>query len=257
MKKGKSIILPIGIILLLVVFCFSAYQIISYYKEASRTESIYNELRDKISADDDSVLTDDGDNAGPPSIQKKYRDIYALNTDFWGWIQIDGTPIDYPVMHTPSDSEYYLRRAFDKSYLVSGTPFLDGRCHEGCGNLIVYGHHMKNKSMFGTLPEYASEKYWKEHRIIKLDTLYDSYEYEVVAAFYSKVYRQGEDGFYYYNYTDLTDPDRFNEFVYGVKKVSVYKYDFPVEYGDQFLTLSTCSYHTSDGRFVVVAKKCN
>lgn len=255
MKKVKSIILSVSIFVLLAVFCFSAYQIITYYKEVFRTESIYNDLRDKICADDTSVTNNAKEDESTPSVQKKYSDIYALNADFWGWINIEGTPIDYPVMHTPSDSEYYLRRAFDKSYLVSGTPFLDGRCYEGCGNYIIYGHNMKNKSMFGTLPEYASENYWKEHRIIKLDTLYDSSEYEVVAAFYSKVYHQGEDGFYYNNYPDLTNPDTFDEYVYSVKKESIYKYDFPIEYGDQLITLSTCSYHTTDGRFVVVAKK--
>ena len=177
------------------------------------------------------------------------------NNDLFGWLRIDETPINYPVMHTPDDPQYYLRRAFDKSSSQSGTPFLDAACHEGCGNYIIYGHHMKNETMFGTLPKYADKEYWEQHKTICFDTLYEHGEYEVIAAFYGKAIAEGGPGFRYYQYTDLTDPAVFAEYMEQVKAAAAYDTGITAEYGDELITLSTCSYHTTDGRFVVVAKK--
>lgn len=190
-----------------------------------------------------------------PMILPEYEAIYEQNSDFFGWLRIDDTTVNYPVMHTPEDPQYYLRRAFDKSDAHSGTPFLDGACFEGCGNYIIYGHHMKNGTMLGTLPKYADKKYWEQHKIICFDTLYEHGEYEVIAAFYGKSIPKGEAGFRYYQYTDLTNPVVFEEYITQVKAAAVYDTGIAVEYGDELLTLSTCSYHTTDGRFVVVAKK--
>ena len=130
-------------------------------------------------------------------------------------------------MHTPDDPEHYLRRAFDGTYSISGVPFLDGSCYEGCGNYSVYGHHMKNGSMFAALE-----------------------------AFYAKAYKADDkNAFRYYNYTDLTDEAVFDEYLGHIRDVALYDTGVTAEYGDQLLTLSTCSYHTADGRFVVVARQ--
>lgn len=190
-----------------------------------------------------------------PVILPEYAALYEQNNDLFGWLRIDGTPINYPVMHTPDEPQYYLRRAFDKSDSQSGTPFLDGDCFEGCGNYVLYGHHMKNETMFGTLPKYADKEYWEQHRTICFDTLYEHGEYEVIAAFYGKAIAKCDLGFRYYQYTDLTDPDLFTEYMEQVSAAAIYDTGITAEYGDELITLSTCSYHTTDGRFVVVAKK--
>ena len=114
---------------------------------------------------------------------------------------------------------------------------------------------MKNKSMFGTLPDYADQGYWETHKTIRFDTLFEHGEYAVIAAFYSRIYGEGEQGFRYYQYTDLTDPAVFAEYMEQVKAAALYDTGFSAEYGDELITLSTCSYHTASGRFVVVAKK--
>lgn len=110
--------------------------------------------------------------------------------------------------------------------------------------------------MFSDLLHYADIEYWKQHPIINFDTLYEQNEYEVVAAFYTRIFHLDEtDVFHYCDYTDLTDKDRFNDFAEGIKDAAMYDTGISVEYGDNFITLSTCSYHTENGRFVVVAKE--
>lgn len=185
-----------------------------------------------------------------------YGELREENPDFYGWLSIADTQLNYPVMYTPDDPEHYLRRSFDGKYSVSGTPFLDGACYEGCGNYIIYGHMMRDGSMFATLKDYANEEFWREHPVICFDTPEQAAEYEVVAAFYSRAYYQDEEGvFRYYRYTDLTEPVRFDEFLSNVRACAQYDTEVDVQYGDELLTLSTCSYHTDNGRFVVVARK--
>lgn len=188
-------------------------------------------------------------------ILRKYLSVSQKNRDFFGWLEIADTRIDYPVMYTPEEQEYYLRRAFDGSASSSGSLFLDTRYSEKGRMYIVYGHKMRNQSMFGTLTSYEKEKYWKKHPLISFDTLYEEGEYEVVAAFYSRIYGEGEEGFRYYEYGDLSEEERFAEFKSGIEGAALYDTGVTLNYGDTVLMLSTCSYHTDDGRFVVVARK--
>ncbi len=190
-----------------------------------------------------------------PVILPEYSVLNKQNNDLFGWLRIDDTPINYPVMHTPENPQYYLRRAFDKSDTQSGTPFLDGACYDGCGNYILYGHHMKNETMFGTLPKYADKEYWEQHKTVYFDTLYEHGEYEVIASFYGKAIAEDNLGFRYYQYTDLTDPAVFAEYMEQVEAAAIYDTGLSADYGDELITLSTCSYHTDNGRFVVVARR--
>lgn len=186
---------------------------------------------------------------------KPYKKLYEQNKDFFGWIKIPDTKINYPVMYTPDDMEYYLKRSFDGSDAKGGTPFLDTECSEDGHICIVYGHHMKNQTMFGSLPKYEKKEYWAEHPEIYFDTLYEQETYEIVAAFYSRIYSPDEEGFRYYAYKDLSDEQVFHEFKEGIEKEALYDTGISWEYGDTVLLLSTCSYHTEEGRFVVVAVK--
>lgn len=135
---------------------------------------------------------------------------------------------------------------------------MDGTCYWGCGNYLIYGHHMKNGTMFAPIVNYACEEYWQEHPLIYFDTLYEIGTYEVIAAFYSTAFTSSEtEGFRYYRYTDLTNPDVFAEYMEQVRSVAVYDTGLDASYGDQLLTLSTCEYSAKDNRFVVVARKIN
>ena len=184
----------------------------------------------------------------------QYQALWEQNQDLAGWVSIPGTAVDYPVMHTALDEEYYLRRAFDGSDSVSGTPFLAADCFEGCGNYIVYGHNMKDGSMFAALLSYAEPAFWEQHPTICFDTLGEEGTYQVLAAFYADVaLRDAGVEFPFYAYTDLRDADAFAAYMEQVEEAAVYETGVTAEPGGQLLTLSTCSYHTADGRFVVVA----
>lgn len=159
-------------------------------------------------------------------------------------------------MHTALDEEFYLRRAFDGSQSVSGTPFLAADCFEGCGNYIVYGHNMRDGSMFAALLSYADPSFRRQHPTIRYDTLGEAGTYEVLAAFYADV-TLGDAGvdFPFYAYTDLRDPGIFADYLDQVRAAALYDTGVTAEPGDQLLTLATCSYHTADERFVVVARR--
>ena len=190
-----------------------------------------------------------------PVILAQYEELWNQNNDLAGWMTIEGIGVDNPVMFTPEDPEYYLHRGFDKEEAASGCLFIGEGWFEGAGNTIVYGHHMKDGSMFGNLDKYQSESFARENPLIRFDTLTQEREYRVIAAFFGRTYTLKEEGvFRYYWYGDLSKEERFNEFVEQVKEASLYNIE-EVSYGDELLTLSTCSYHTDEGRFVVVAKR--
>ncbi|WP_277934912.1 MATE family efflux transporter [Parablautia intestinalis] len=190
-------------------------------------------------------------------ILAQYEGLWEQNHDLAGWLRIEDTAIDYPVMYTPDDPEYYLHRAFDGSEASSGSLFIGEKCMPRAPHVIVYGHHMKNGTMFGALPQYADAEYAKKHPVICYDTLYEEKKYEVVAAFYSKIYPENtkEEVFRYYWYTDLSREEVFDQYIKKVKEKALYDTGVGTEFGDEILTLSTCSYHTDDGRFVVVARR--
>ncbi|MDE6965188.1 MAG: class B sortase [Lachnospiraceae bacterium] len=189
-------------------------------------------------------------------ILPEYRELWEQNKDMAGWLTAEDLGIDYAVMYTPKEPEYYLHRGFSKEEAVSGSLFIgEGWKPEG-GNTIIYGHHMKDGTMFGQLDEYSYWEYAKEHPNIRFDTLTEKGEYQIVAAFYSRIHGlEDKDAFRYYWYVDLSDRERFEEYMEKVKAASIYDTGVEAVYGDKLLTLSTCSYHAKEGRFVVVAKK--
>ncbi len=192
---------------------------------------------------------------GPPymEILPQYQELHQENEDFWGWLTIPDTPIDYPVMFTPEDPEYYLHRAFDKSYAYSGCLFFGEGTYPRGSHLLVYGHNMEDdETMLSTLPRYADPEYWKAHPTITFDTATREGTFQVMAAFYSRAY-QGKDAFRYHLYPSLDHKETFQEYVRLAKESSLYDTGVTAEYGQRILTLSTCSTHTKNGRFAVIA----
>lgn len=184
-----------------------------------------------------------------------YDLLWQQNKDLAGWIFAESIGVDYPVMYTPDNLEYYIHKGFDKAYAKSGCLFIGSDWSLDSDYTIIYGHHMKNGTMFGKLDSYASEAYAREHPAIYFDTLKEEGNYEVVTAFYTRVYNKQDEGvFRYYQYTDLPDQETFDEYFAEVRKIAIYDTGIDVQYGDKILVLSTCSYHTENGRFVVVAR---
>lgn len=185
-------------------------------------------------------------------INKGLLALHDQNPDCIYWLKIPGTEIDYPVMYRPDNKDYYLDRDFNGQYAVHGCLYLDEDCDPDHGdNLIIYGHHMHDGSMFAGLEDYKKEDFYKAHKYIRLDTLNGSEEYEVIAAFAVPVYT-GND-FEYYAFTKAQDETEYDEFVSECIKRSYYRTGGTADYGQRLLTLSTCEYSHKNGRMIVLA----
>ena len=246
-----------------------------------------------------------------PLIDEKYEELLKVNPYVAGWLAIDGSTIDDPVVYTPGSQNYFLHRSLDGAYSEKGTFFIAIDWEEGYNNTLIYGHNMKDGSGFGALPKFADEQYGLSHSKIRFDTLYEDREYDLLAVFYSQIdeeeletdddrkdrdkviaeksvekleeegieipedeltvadldltrdfggvdiYRQEKDEdngrFRYYYYTDLSDRNDFDYYVNNVMDRSLYDTGNSAKWGDELLTLSTCSYHVKNGRLIVVA----
>lgn len=181
-----------------------------------------------------------------------YGQFHEKNSDFVGWIRIDGTNINYPVMQTPDNPDYYLKHSFEHEYSDYGVPYLDEACVLGeSNNYVIYGHHMKNGSMFYDLDGYADPEFCKEHPVIRFDTLSGFGKYEVIAVFRFNTER---DKFRYDQGVNMTE-EEYGQFIKQVHERELYSTGKTAQYGDQLLTLSTCEYTYRNGRLVVVARK--
>lgn len=248
MSMGRKIVL----VICLIVFIGSAGVLLDYFITGMRAQNAFEDLQ-KLKTMREDLVTDKGTVIG------EYADLYLINSDIIGWVTVEDTNIDYPVMQTKSDPEYYLYRAFDKSDSSSGTPFMDAASDIfiPTSNFLIYGHHMKNGTMFHDLLEYADKEFYEKHKTFKFDTIYKGGQgtYEVIAAGYTQIYPTDSKEFKYYQYAGMTSQSDFNEYVKGVKAISEYDTGVIAEYGDQLVTLSTCAYHTDNGRFIVVGRR--
>lgn len=189
-------------------------------------------------------------------VLEEYQTLYNKNKKLIGWLKIDDTIIDYPVMQT-ANNEYYLDHNFNQEYDKNGSLFLDKDCDvvRRNTNLIIYGHHMKSGKMFGNLNNYSSEEYGKKHALIQFDTIYEKGTYEVMYVFRSRIYNEDEVVFKYYQFFDAASEAEFNSNMQEMAALSLYDTGVTARYGDELLTLSTCDSSEADGRFVVVAKR--
>ena len=191
-----------------------------------------------------------------PANRDRFDALIKRNPDFAGWIRIEGTVIDYPVMFPPKEADFYLHHDFDKNDSKSGVPYIGKNCGQDCDNTIIYAHNMKNGTMFAGLLKYKDESFYKDHPVISFDTVEENGIYDIIAVFREKVhYRDEMDVFRYYDYCGELDENKYNDYINNIKSLSLYETGKTAVHGQKLLTLSTCSYHTENGRFVVVAVK--
>lgn len=209
------------------------------------------------------------ENSKAPEILPKYQALYEINSDLAGWLTIDGTVIDYPVMQTMEDESYYLKIDFYGNQNKNGCLILDTDSVAGTGtkacayvngtapstNLIIHGHTMKSGEMFGDLKLYADAEYGRAHNIIHFDSMYEEREYELIAVFYSQVYYESDNVFKYYKFFQADTQEEFDDWYENIRELSLYDTGVTAQFGDEFITLSCCSYQVEDGRFVVVGKR--
>lgn len=186
---------------------------------------------------------------------EQYQKLFQQNNELAGWVSIEGTNINYPVMYTPEKPDFYLKHNFEKAYSAYGVPYIAEHCSpfEPSDNILIYGHQMKNGTMFSGLLEYEDKSFYEKHKTVRFDTLAEQAEYEVIAAFKTTVYDGA--GFPFYLFANAETEKAFQDYVDKCKSLSLYDTAATAQCGDKLVTLSTCEYSRKNGRFVVVAKK--
>lgn len=190
--------------------------------------------------------------ADEPDEAAELRDLaplFAQNGDCIGWLSIPGTQINYPVMHTPEEPQKYLRRSFYGEYSQSGVPFLDWRCSLDSDNLIIYGHNMKNGTMFGELKNYLDEEFRLANPVIELQTEGGLEYYTVFAV---AVVEKSDP---WYSFIDASGSEGFAGQVAAIIQKSLYDTGAAPVFGQQIITLSTCYGSSKDGRLLVIGVK--
>ena len=183
-----------------------------------------------------------------------YQELHDQNSDMVGWLQIENSKINYPVMQTSLDNaNFYLYKDFDKNDSVRGSIYAAEICDvfEPSDNITLFGHNMKDGSMFAYLGNYYEKSAWENNPLIFFDTLTESHVYKIFAVF--KTSGTDNVGFAYHQMADAKDEAEFNQFVATCKELAFYDTGITPVYGDKLLCLSTCEYTIDNGRFVVAA----
>lgn len=254
MKKGKHTTRSIRRyvqIICIIVFIISITVIIYSVITLNNEKQEYNEVLDNVEIDKSQITEEKTER------MLQVEALKAENNEIIGWIEIEGTNINYPVLQG-KDNEYYMTHTYQKEYSKNGSIFLDKNYDWNLpsSNLLIYGHNNRNGTMFEDLIKYKEEEFYKEHPIIRFTTTSEDCEYEIIAVFLSRVYYKDEKNvFRYYYFINAENEQEYNEYVQNCKKASLYDTGKTAEYGEQLLTLSTCEYSQTDGRFAVVAKK--
>lgn len=250
-KKYKVILM-----LLIVILTVSSYFFIKEIAENKKENDIYDDLQEIVQSQETE------DKANESSMKEQTNEnnynlenIAKINSDVIGWIKVDGTNIDYPVMQ---NKNFYLHRNIYKNYSSHGTPYLAEYCDlKTSDNLIIYGHHMNDNSMFSGLVNYKNYQFYKNHKYIKFYTLIDGQTveniYEIIVTFKTVAY--SDNGFKYYNYINFYNDEDFKSYISNCQRLEFYNTETSANYGDKLITLSTCEYSQKNGRMVVVAKK--
>ena len=236
----KKVIYYITLMVLIVTFAVSTYFIVTNQIDSNEQKEVFNDIVSVVETESNN--SDDKLNG--------YMELKSQNSDFIGWIKIDDTNINYPVMQS-STPNFYLKKNFNKNYSDYGTPYISELCNvDKSDNLIIYAHNMKNHQMFGDLEKYKSKDFYNSHKYIQFDTLNTQGIYEIISVF-----KTTADDFDYQSYTDFTDEEQFNTFIDKCKSLSLYETETNSAYGDRLITLSTCEYSQKGGRLVIVAKQ--
>lgn len=265
MKKQKVLTVIISILLLISIL--SGGLLVVYTYSLRRASNDFNDLAKVFQ--DSQIKTNKMNKNNPklplPSDDSReeelevtidFETLYNKNNDIVAWISIPGTRLNYPVMHTPQKPEYYLYRNFNKEYSTSGVPFIDGRSslEKPSDNILIHGHNMKNGSMFAQLLSYKDEDFLKEHPSIEFYTHLGKETYDIISVFPTEAYNATKSNFNYYDFINAKDQEDFDRYVTKVKELSIFDTGIGAKYGEQLMTLSTCAYHTTNGRFVVIGK---
>lgn len=254
------------------VFLVSAGCLAWYYIDAGRQADRYDQLSQLIETENTRPAIPEEGVQTPPAVPlttdvtnpktgqtmavlKEFGKLYQMNSDLVGWLSIPALHISYPVMQTPDSPDFYLKRNFDKEANAHGCLYARESCDVFTpgDNVTIYGHRMRDGSMFARLDKYMDKSFCQENPYIYFDTLFEKHTYQVVAVFLTTA-SVGE-GFSYHTFENAADEADYADFVAQCKALSLYDTGVDAVYGDKLITLSTCEYSQTNGRLVVVAKR--
>ena len=275
-KKKKKRISIIIYLLLTALIILSLIYIINFFslkQEAKEQSKLLNaidiyekEVAKNTLEDEERVIEENEETViGKDTEEQKketermlqVKQLQGQNTDIVGWLEIENTNINYPVLQG-ADNNYYMTHNYKNEKSKNGSIFLDADYNWDIpsNNLLMYGHNLGNGMMFQELLKYEKESFYQEHPMIRFTTAEEDAEYEIISVFKSRVYYKSEKNvFRYYYFINNESEEEYNEFVKNAKNASLYPIDATASYGDQLITLSTCSYYVEDGRFAVVGRK--
>ncbi len=258
-NNKKKIIIILLTIVFFVCLCYIAY----YLYSSIQNKNLYNSLNEPIV---EQPVVEPAQESEPvisettPTYEyvEKVKALKQEYEDVKGWIRIENTNINYPILQSNNDNDYYLSHNYKKENNRYGSISINTKCDikkEG-SNVIIYGHNMQDEQMFGDLLKYQNKSFFDEHPIITIDTDETETQYQIMYAFKSRIFYQDETNvFRFYRYYDFEDENKFNEYVTNCKKIQLYDTGITPIYGNQLITLVTCEYSQNNGRFVIVAQK--
>ena len=288
-KKKRGKILYYAIMLVLIaVFLVSAIMLIDYAVRSWKSQSSYNELQGIVNQNRPTrpvkpkptaganlpteegiapvettieatlsplVTVTDPETGKEREVLQEYAELYLLNTDLVGWLEIPGTRISYPVVQRPEWVDYYLYRDYYGNYDSHGCLYAREQCDvaKPSDNITIYGHRMKDGTMMGDVGKYEWKDFWEENQFIYFDTLTEHHTYQIVYVF--KTTASLGEGFQYHLFVDAKNENEFNNFVGSCKANALYYTGLEAQFGDKLISLSTCEYTLDNGRLVVVAKR--
>lgn len=268
-----------ALLVLLGIFAYSAFSLGSYFLNSYRSQQLNGNLQQIVEENRPTrpqvnqsqneqdatqstettepafVTVTDPDTGEERQILPEYAELYLLNNDLVGWIQVPGTPINYPVMQTPDSPNYYLRKDFEGNYDNHGSIYADEAADvfAPSDNITLYGHHMHDNTMFAPLFDYIYRSTQEANPYFYFDTLTERHTYEIVIVFRTQAILDG--GFDYHNFVNAANEAEFNAFIDECRANAIYKINKDVEYGDKLVTLSTCDFTLEEGRLVIVGKR--
>lgn len=198
-------------------------------------------------------------------LDEKLEEWQKINKEVKARLLVEGTMIDYPVVHRPKEKlgDFYLRRDLIGRYAEGGTLFFDknNKMELNDQNLIIFGHNMPNEAMFGGLERFKDQKFYEKNQKIKLTIKnkdgFEIREYQIFATILSRVKNKQERGFRYYYFYNSKNEEEFQQAVSEIKKMMIYPTELvdDLKWEDELITLSTCEYSQKDGRLAVLAKR--
>ncbi len=248
----KKIAYALAATVLAATLLLSCHHLWQYHATERENGKRFGALAKQVKTSPPTLGQPDG---APPTqwtVDDQYGKLFRQNPDMVGWIKIDGTPIDYPVMQTPDRPDFYLNHDFKGRYSRYGVPYAFGECGTDpqSDNVTIFGHHMRSGAMFGSLEGYKDEAFYRKHPLVHFDTCAGFGTYEVIAAF-----KTHPADFPYNLFVIAADGAEFDEHIRRCMALSLYDTGKSARYGDKLISLSTCEYSRQNNRLVVVARK--